>query len=123
MSGSAENATPLAAGEMRVSRPAPSVNENLVEVIPTAGMNFIATSFIRGRGMRVPDNGYRYREGVPMQEYFQNWGQVLGQMHRLAKTYQPPSEAIKRPEYTSDLGMAGVSHLHCLGAGAEHRVG
>ena len=23
------------------------------------------------------DNGYRYREGVPMQEYFRNWGRCL----------------------------------------------
>ena len=89
----------LAAGGVRVSRPVPSVNGNLVEVIPTAWMIFIAVSFLKGKGMRVPDNGYRYREGVPMQEYFQNWGQVLGQMHRLAKTYRPPSEAMKRPEW------------------------
>jgi len=89
----------LAAGGVRVSRPAPSVNGNLVEVIPTAGISFIVVSFVKGRGMRMPDNGYHYREGVPMQEYFQNWGQVLGQMHRLAKTYQPPSEAMKRPEW------------------------
>ena len=70
-----------------------------IEVIHAAGMPFIAVSFVRGRGMRMPDNGYRYREGVPMQEYFQNWGQVLGQMHRLAKTYQPLSKAIRRPEW------------------------
>ncbi len=49
--------------------------------------------------MRVPDNKYRYREGVPIQEYFQNWGQVLGQMHRLTKTYKPLSESIRRPEW------------------------
>jgi len=89
----------LAAGGMRVARPVPSIHGNLLEVIPTAGMNFIAVSFLKGKGMRVPDNGYRYREGVPIKEYFQNWGQVLGQMHRLAKTYQPPSKAIKRPEW------------------------
>jgi Ser/Thr protein kinase RdoA (MazF antagonist) len=89
----------LAAGGVRVSRPVPSVNGNLIEVIPASGIDFIAVSFVKGCGMRVPDNGYRYREGVPMQEYFQNWGQTLGQMHRLAKSYQPSSEAIKRPEW------------------------
>ena len=89
----------LAAGGVRVSRPVPSIHGNLLEVIPTAGMNFIAVSFVKGKGMRVPDNCYRYREGVPIEEYFQNWGQTLGQMHRLAKTYQPPSEPIKRPEW------------------------
>ncbi len=89
----------LAEGGVRVSRPVPSFNGNLLEVIPAARMDFIAVSFVKGRGMRVPDNGYRYREGVPMEEYYQNWGQVLGQMHRLAKTYQPLSRSIKRPEW------------------------
>jgi Ser/Thr protein kinase RdoA (MazF antagonist) len=89
----------LAEGGVRVSRPVPSVNGHLIEVLPAAGMGFIAVSFVKGRGMRVPDNDYRYREGVPMEEYFQNWGQVLGQMHRLAKTYQPVSPGIKRPDW------------------------
>ncbi len=89
----------LAEGGVRVSQPIPSVNGNLLEVIPAAGMNFIAVSFVRGKGMRVPDNRYRYREGVPIAEYFQNWGQTLGQMHRVAKTYQPPSKSIKRPDW------------------------
>jgi Ser/Thr protein kinase RdoA (MazF antagonist) len=89
----------LAEGGVRVSRPLPSENGNLVEVIHAAGIPFIAVSFVRGRGMRVPDNGYRYRESVPIEEYFQNWGRVLGQMHRLAKTYQPLNELIRRPEW------------------------
>ncbi len=89
----------LAEGGVRVSRPVPSVNGNLLEVIPAGEIPFIAVSFVQGRGMRVPDNGYRYREGVPIQEYFQNWGQMLGQMHRLTKTYQPLSEAVRRPEW------------------------
>jgi Ser/Thr protein kinase RdoA (MazF antagonist) len=89
----------LAENGVRVSAPIPSEKGNLVEVIRAAGIPFIVVSFVRGRGMRVPDNGYRYCEGVPIQEYFQNWGQVLGQMHWLAKTYQPLSETVKRPEW------------------------
>ena len=89
----------LAENGVRVSRPLLSENGNLVEVIHAGGMPFIAVSFGKGRGMRVPDNGYRYREGAPIQEYFQNWGQVLGQMHRLAKSYLPLSESVKRPEW------------------------
>ena len=89
----------LAEGGVRVARPISSENGNLLEVIHAADMPFIAVSFTRGRGMRVPDNGYRYRDDAPIEEYFQNWGQVLGQMHRLAKTYQPPSESVSRPEW------------------------
>jgi Ser/Thr protein kinase RdoA (MazF antagonist) len=89
----------LAEGGMRVSRPLPSIHGNQLEVIPVEGVSFIAVSFSRGKGMRIPDNGYRYRKGVPIEEYFQNWGRLLGQMHRLAKTYQPLSAPIKRPEW------------------------
>lgn len=99
----------LAEGGVRVSRPVPSDNGNLIEVIYAAGIPFIVASFVKGRGKRVPDNGYRYREGAPIEEYFQNWGQVLGQMHRLAKKYQPLSEAIRRPEWhtwETDHGFA-----------------
>ena len=89
----------LAQGGVRVSIPILSEHGNLIEVLPAAGIPFIAVSFVKGRGMRMPDNGYRYRVGAPIEEYFHNWGQVLGQMHRLAKSYQPLSNAIKRPEW------------------------
>jgi Ser/Thr protein kinase RdoA (MazF antagonist) len=89
----------LAQGGVRVSRPIPSINGNLLEVITAESIPFKVVSFVKGRGMRMPDNDYRYREGVPLQEYFENWGEVLGQMHRLAKTYQPLSVTIRRPEW------------------------
>jgi len=62
----------LADGGVRVSRPLPSQNGNLVETIQADGIPFIVVSFVKGRGMRVPDNEYRYREGVPIDKYFQN---------------------------------------------------
>ena len=89
----------LAAGGARVSRPLRSIHGNLIEVVRAGEIAFITTAFHQGKGMRVPDNGYRYREGAPIEEYFQNWGQTLGQMHRLAKTYRPLSETIRRPEW------------------------
>jgi Ser/Thr protein kinase RdoA (MazF antagonist) len=89
----------LAEHGVRVSKPMPSQNGRLLETIQVRGMPLHIASFVKGHGMRVPDNGYRYREGVSINEYFQNWGQVLGQMHRLSKTYQPLSESIKRPEW------------------------
>lgn len=89
----------LAKGGVRVARPVPSINGHLIEVIPAGKIPFIAVAFVKGKGMRVPDNNYHYRQGLPIEEYFQNWGQVLGQMHHLAKTYQPLSETIRRPEW------------------------
>jgi Ser/Thr protein kinase RdoA (MazF antagonist) len=97
----------LAAGGVRVSLPIASTMGNLLETICAGGMRFIVTSFVKANGMRVPDNDYRYRSGAPIEEYFQNWGQVLGQMHRLAKTYVPPSPAVRRPEWHSEAGYQG----------------
>ena len=104
----------LAAGGVRVSRPIASPKGNLLEVISAGGMRFIVVSFVKGKGLRVPDNNYRYRSGVPIEEYFQNWGQVLGQMHRLAKTYVPPSPMVRRPEWYSEAGFQGLPYSERL---------
>jgi len=87
----------LARHVVRVSTPVTSRNGNLVETIEAKGIQFHVASFIKGKGIRVPDNGYRYRAEAPIEEYFQNWGQVLGKMHAVTKHYQPPDERIKRP--------------------------
>ena len=84
---------------VNVSRPVPSCSGNLVETVQAAGHPFHIVSFIKGKGMRVPDNGYRYRADAPIEEYFQNWGQVLGKMHALTKDYHPTSETIRRPTW------------------------
>ena len=106
-------------GGVRVSRPIASTQGNLLEVIHADGMRFIVVSFVKGKGMRVPDNGYRYRSGAPIEEYFQNWGQVLGQMHRLAKTYAPPSPRIRRPEWSGEAEFQGLPYRERLPTIAE----
>jgi Ser/Thr protein kinase RdoA (MazF antagonist) len=89
----------LSENGVSVSRPMLSQNGNLVETIQAAGIPFRAVTFVKGKGMRVPDNGYRYRTDAPIEEYFRNWGRVLGQMHALAKNYQPESDVVRRPEW------------------------
>jgi Ser/Thr protein kinase RdoA (MazF antagonist) len=89
----------LADRGVRVAKPVPSRSGSLIEPLTAEGVAFLAVSFVKGRGMRVPDNRYRYREGVPMEEYYQNWGHLLGQMHALAKDYAPPSPRVNRPEW------------------------
>jgi len=37
----------------------------------------------------LAENNYRYREGVPITEYFYDCGKVLGKMHQLSKGYVP----------------------------------
>jgi len=104
----------LAENGVRVSKPIPSRHGNLIETLQAEGITLHAVSFIRGRGMRVPDNGYRYREGVSINEYFQNWGQVLGQMHRLTKTYNPLSDSICRPEWHTREYYSGFPYADRL---------
>lgn len=99
----------LSENGVKVSKPVPSKNGNLVETIKGKGIAFRIVTFIKGKGIRVPDNGYRYRTDAPIEEYFRNWGQILGQMHALTKNYHPESSLILRPEWfdlhKSRLGM------------------
>ncbi|MBN1485291.1 MAG: phosphotransferase [Chloroflexia bacterium] len=89
----------LAAHGVRVSVPVPSRNGNLLETVHLGGAALHLVSFVRGRGMRVPDNDYRYRDDAPIEEYFQNWGRVLGQLHALAKAYRPAGGRSRRPDW------------------------
>lgn len=84
---------------VRASLPVTSKAGNLVESINVNGFPLVAVSFIKGKGMRVPDNQYRYRENIPLEEYFYNWGKMLGKMHAVTKKYRPMNELIKRPDW------------------------
>ena len=89
----------LAEHGVRVSRWILSQNGRQIETIQVRGMTLHIVSFVKGKGIRVPDNGYRYREDEPIEEYFQNWGRILGQMHSLTKDYQPASDQVIRPAW------------------------
>ena len=66
-----------------------SLNGNMVEEIAYNNHIFYICLFEKAKGIRFPDNGYKYREGVPIREYFYNSGKVLGKLHQLAKEYSP----------------------------------
>lgn len=87
----------LAGHGVLVSEPIISKAGNFVETISLDGQLVFLVCFEKGRGMRVPDNQYRYREDAPIEEYFQNWGAVLGKTHRLSREYHPPSSSVRRP--------------------------
>jgi len=89
----------LAANGVKAAVPLPSNSGRFVEEISFEGLPINLVCFKKGVGMRVPDNGYRYREGVPLEEYYQNWGNMLGKMHRLSQVYQPPSPDVARPDW------------------------
>ena len=84
----------------------PSVNGRLVEDIDTATV-FISL-FEYAKGMLLADNGYRYREGAPLSEYFYNTGKALGAIHRLSKSYTPVHP---RPDYSDKYNMTYLDSL------------
>ena len=67
----------------------PSVHGNLAECFEQDGKTVFVSLFEYAKGMLLCENGYRYREGAPLEEYFYNTGKALGAIHRLSKRYKP----------------------------------
>ena len=97
----AENGAPVA-------EVIPSSNGRLVECVETAGETVYVSMFAYAKGMLLADNGYRYREGAPLTEYFFNTGKALGAIHRLSKTYTPVN---LRPDYFDKYNMTYINRL------------
>ncbi|WP_179136157.1 phosphotransferase enzyme family protein [Paenibacillus sp. 32352] len=62
---------------------------NLLEEISHNNHTFFVCLFEKAKGKRLVENHYRYREGVPITEYYYNCGKVLGKLHQLSKSYAP----------------------------------
>lgn len=67
----------------------PSVNGRTVECVEEEGKKVYISLFEYAKGMLMFDNGYRYRNGAPLEEYFYNTGKTLGAIHRLSRQYNP----------------------------------
>lgn len=72
-----------------VSNVISSRNGKLLEEISYDNHSFFICVFEKAKGKLLVDNNYRYREGIPITEYFYNCGKVLGKMHHLSKRYTP----------------------------------
>ena len=96
----------------------PSVNGKLVEVVEAAGdvsysgspTPLFISLFAYAKGMLLCDNGYRYREGAPLEEYFFNTGKTLGKIHALAKHYEPVA-GHRCPDYFDKYNMVYINKL------------
>ncbi|WP_211749343.1 phosphotransferase [Paenibacillus sp. Marseille-Q4541] len=66
-----------------------SIKGNLLEEITHDDHTFFICLFEKARGKKLVDNNYRYREEVPITEYYYNCGKVLGKLHQLSKEYTP----------------------------------
>ena len=86
----------------------PSVHGRLVERMAVEGNTVYVSLFAYAKGMLIADNGYRYREGVPLSEYFFNTGKALGAIHRLSKAHAPVHP---RPDCFDKYNMAYLDRL------------
>jgi Ser/Thr protein kinase RdoA (MazF antagonist) len=62
---------------------------NLLGEITHRNHTFFICLFKKAKGKMLVENNYRYREGIPITEYYYNCVKVLGKMHQLSKEYTP----------------------------------
>lgn len=62
---------------------------NLLEEITHNNHIFFVCLFEKAKGKMLVENNYRYREGVPITEYYYNCGKTLGRLHQISKGYIP----------------------------------
>ena len=86
----------------------PSVNGRLVESMEAEGKTVYVSLFAYAKGMLLVDNGYSYREGASLDEYFYNTGKALGAIHRLSKEYEPVHP---RQDYFDKYNMTYLNQL------------
>ena len=131
----------LAAEGAAVADVIPSVNGRLVEVVCADGSceapvfegsagaddesdssnargacdSSIAPVFVSlfeyARGMLLCDNGYHYRDGAPLEEYFYNTGKTLGKIHALSKRFAPANQNCRRASYFDKYNMDYIESL------------
>ena len=86
----------------------PSVNGRMVECVEEEGRKVYFSLFAYAKGMLMFDNGYRYRNGAPLEEYFYNTGKALGAIHRLSMQYTPVH---RRPAFFDKYNMEYIDRL------------
>ena len=88
----------------------PSTNGKLVEVLDDIAAPVFISLFEYAKGMLLCDNGYRYRDGATLEEYFFNTGKTLGKIHALSKNFKPVA-GHRRPDYFDKYKMEYINRL------------
>ena len=86
----------------------PSARGRLVECIEEDDRKTYISLFAYAKGMLMWENGYRYREGAPLEEYFRNTGRALGAIHRLSRQYRPVH---RRPAFSDKYNTVYIDRL------------
>ncbi len=85
----------LAANGVQTSVAVPSVNGELIEMIEAKEGYFLAYAFEKAEGRLIEVTDWS-------ESLLQEWGRVIGQMHRLTKDYTPSNPAYKRQEWSEE---------------------
>lgn len=86
----------LAEGGVSVAKAIPSESGKLVEVVEDQwGGAFLVTAFVKARGQAPWD--------LWTPKLYKSYGEMIGQIHTLSKSYQPNQAAWKRPDWNNDL--------------------
>jgi Ser/Thr protein kinase RdoA (MazF antagonist) len=94
----------LAERGVSVARAIPSESGNLVEVIEDQwGGAFLVTAFVKARGQAPWD--------LWTPKLYKSYGEMLGRIHTLSKSYQPKQMSWKRPDWDDALFEFVESYL------------
>lgn len=93
----------LAQNDVSVSSPIQSKQGNYVELINTADVDFIATSFIKAEGSKID-----YPECLNDTNLYYKLGQLLGKIHSLSKSYKPKDESIRRHDWNQNYYLQNI---------------
>lgn len=100
----------LAENGALVANVIPSTNGKLVEVLDDIAAPVFISLFEYAKGMLLCDNGYRYRDGATLEEYFFNTGKTLGKIHALSKKFEPITSH-RRQDYFDKYKMEYINRL------------
>ncbi len=86
----------LAEGGVSVAKAVPSESGKLVEAIEDQrGGVFLVTAFVKAQGQAPWD--------LWTPKLYESYGEIIGRIHTLSKSYQPSQAAWKRPDWDNDL--------------------
>lgn len=93
----------LAQNGVSVSSPIQSKQGNYVELINTADVDFIVTSFMKAEGSKIG-----YPECLNDTNLFYKLGQIMGKIHSLSKSYKPKDESIRRHDWNQNYYLQNI---------------
>lgn len=86
-----------------VSKPIPSINGELTEVVEHSDLSFTVTSFVKAEGRKIG-----YPECLSDTDLYQELGLLTGKIHALSKKYEPKDETTRRHDWHQNYYLQNV---------------